>query len=367
MIARDDGRRAHFAALAALVPMEARLVPELPTAGEWQFEPKWDGFRCLAFRDGAVVQLHAKSGKALGRFFPEVTEALGALTAKRFLLDGELIIPVDSHLSFEALQMRLHPAPSRILKLSRDTPALYMVFDLLAEGSKRTLERPLRERRTQLEAFFKRERHPAILRLSPYATNVRAARQWLERAGGGALDGVVAKPLREPYRPGERAMLKVKCLRTADCVVGGFRYATHSRQVGSLLLGLFNAEGQLDHVGFTSALSDKERPGLTRKLEALRGSTGFTGNAPGAPSRWSTERSAAWVPLKPKLVVEVEYDQVTAGRFRHGTRLKRWRADKAPTQCTKEQLIQEARPSKILESVWPRRTVGRTSAATLRS
>ena len=363
MVARGEGPRSPFAALAALAPMEARLVPELPKTGEWRFEPKGDSFRCLAFRDGAVVQLRAKSGKPLGRFLPEVTEALQALATKRFLLDGELIIPVGSHLSFEALQMRLHPAQSRVLKLSRQTPALYMVFDLLAEGAKRILECPLSERRLQLESFLKRERHPAILRLSPYATDVRIARQWLKRAGGGALDGVVAKPLGERYRAGERTMLKVKCLRTADCVVGGFRYATHSRQVGSLLLGLFSADGQLDHIGFTSALSDKERPALTRRLEALRGGVGFTGNAPGAPSRW-TKRSTAWLPLKPKLVVEVEYDQVTANRFRHGTRLKRWRPDKAPIQCTKDQLVQEARPSKVLEAVWPRRRVGPTGAAT---
>jgi len=329
--------------------MEARLVSELPQEGTWQFEPKWDGFRCLVFRKGARVELRAKSGKPLTRYFPEVAAAFATLGPKRFILDGELLVPVGKHLSFDALQMRLHPAQSRIEKLSRETPALFMAFDLLMDERGRSfLKAPLGERRDALEKFFRTAGGHARLRLSPFSRRLSDARAWLRRAGGGALDGVIAKPLDEPYQPGERAMLKVKCLRTADCVVGGFRYETGSKQVGSMLLGLYNDAGKLDHVGFTSAISDDERAALTRKLEKLRGGAGFTGDAPGGPSRWSTERSAQWVALKPKLVAEVRYDQVTAGRFRHGTRFLRWRPDKAPEQCTREQLAREARPSELI-------------------
>ena len=341
-----------YSSLATLAPMEARLVPTLPQGDGWQFEPKWDGFRCLALRDGDSLLMHAKSGKPLGRFFPEVVQALSMLKARRFLLDGELVIPVGDRLSFEALQMRLHPAASRILKLSRETPALFMAFDLLADGAAVLLPKPMAERRARLEEFFEREKSVRTLRLSPQTRSLKVAKRWLEKADRGILDGVIAKPVQDAYHPGERAMLKVKCVRTADCVVGGFRYATSSRLVGSLLLGLYNEAGLLDHVGFTSGIAQRDRRALTRKLETLRGGSGFTGNAPGAPSRWSTERSAAWEPLKPKLVVEVEYDQVTGERFRHGTRLKRWRPDKAPRQCTKDQLAPAPSPSnrKLQES-----------------
>jgi len=329
--------------------MEARLAAALPGEGNWQFEPKWDGFRCLAFKQAGRVDLLAKSGKPLTRYFPEVVAALSALDAARFVLDGELLVPLGRYLSFDALQARLHPAQSRIARLSRETPALYMTFDLLMDGSGENYSaKPLQERRGALEAFFEAEKTGGLLRLSPFSRRLRDAKAWLKRAGGGALDGVIAKPLDEPYRPGERAMLKVKCQRTADCVVGGFRYETDSKQVGSLLLGLYNDEGKLDHVGFTSAISDGARGLLTRKLERLRGGPGFTGDAPGGPSRWSTQRSAEWVPLKPKLVVEVRYDQVTGNRFRHGTGFLRWRPDKAPAQCTFDQLAREARPSELI-------------------
>ena len=331
--------------------MEARLVAKLPEEGPWQFEPKWDGFRCLAGRNRQHVELRARSGKPLTRYFPEVAAALHSLKALRFVLDGELLIPVGQTLSFDALQMRLHPAQSRIEKLARETPALYMVFDVLQTGARPLLRKPLRERRATLEAFFRSESQPPGLRLSPFTRSRAEALGWLERAGGGALDGVVAKLSNAPYQPGERSMLKVKCLRTADCVVGGFRYATGRREVGSLLLGLFNGAGKLDHVGFTSAIAEAQRPALTRQLEKLRGGPGFTGNAPGGPSRWSTERSGEWEPLKPKLVAEVQYDQVTGRRFRHGTRFLRWRPDKAPEQCTMSQLRQEARPSRLLTAL----------------
>jgi ATP-dependent DNA ligase len=334
-------------------PMEARLVEALPEDTGWQFEPKWDGFRCLAFRSGDSVALRAKSGKPLARYFPEVAALVAALPGDRFVLDGELAIPLGGTLSFDALQMRLHPAESRVRKLSRETPAIFILFDmLLASGGESLMGAPLIERRAALERFYAgAEEGGAMLRLSPYTRDRAEAERWLERAGG-ALDGVIAKRLDGPYLPGERAMLKVKRRRTADCVVGGFRYGTGSRQVGSLLLGLYNEAGKLDHVGFTSTISNAERPALTRRLEALREAPGFTGDAPGGPSRWSTERTGAWEPLRPELVVEVRYDHVTGDRFRHGTKLLRWRPDKAPRQCTFEQLKREARPGMLIATVF---------------
>jgi ATP-dependent DNA ligase len=318
-------------------PMEAVLTDSLPEDGAWQFEPKWDGFRCLAFRSGNEVDLRAKSGKPLGRYFPEIVDGLRALGADGFIVDGELAIKGEEGLSFGALQMRLHPAESRIRKLSVETPAIFILFDILAADGKLLAEAPLRERREQLEAFIHRVGAPAFLKLSPISLSRRGAQRWLEKSGG-AIDGVVAKPLEAPYQPGERAMIKVKRLRTADCVVGGFRYATGGAEVGSLLLGLYNDRGLLDHVGFTSAIARADRHQLTQRLEALIEAPGFTGNAPGGPSRWSTERSTQWQPLRPELVVEVRYDQVTDGRFRHGTKLMRWRPDKSPRQCTYEQI-----------------------------
>lgn len=327
-------------------------MDELPTEGAWQFEPKWDGFRCLVFRNGRSLALIAKSGKPLTRYFPEIVAAFLAVRPSRFILDGELLIPLGKSLSFDALQMRLHPAASRIRKLSVQTPALFMAFDILEDDRGRTfLDQPLKVRRQALERQIKVFGKSDRLRLSPFSRRRTDARNWLARAGAGALDGVIAKPLDETYKPEERAMLKVKRLRTADCVVGGFRYATDSDQVGSLLLGLYNKEGELDHVGFTSAISRDKRSALTKKLERLRGGAGFTGAAPGGPSRWSTERSGDWVPLKPELVVEVQYDQVTGNRFRHGTRLLRWRPDKAPRQCTFEQMQRESRPSSLIAKV----------------
>jgi ATP-dependent DNA ligase len=331
--------------------MEARQVDHLPEGPGWQFEPKWDGFRCIARRDGAKIDLISKSGKPLARYFPEIAEALKQVAPTRFIVDGELCIPVGASLSFEALQMRLHPAASRVAKLARETPAIFILFDILATPLKDMSARPLSERRGALEelhAKMKGER----LRLSPYTRSRAEAKRWLGRAGAGMLDGVVAKELGGAYLPGERAMLKVKCLRSADCVVGGFRYASGSTQVGSLLLGLFNDDGKLDHVGFTSGIPKDRRAALTAKLEKLKGGAGFTGDAPGAPSRWSTERSAAWVPLKHKLVAEVQYDHVTGERFRHGTRFLRWRPDKAPRQCTMDQLQREARPSKLIRTLF---------------
>jgi ATP-dependent DNA ligase len=327
--------------------MEALLAAELPDGSGWQYEPKWDGFRCLAQRDGDDVELISKNGRPLGRYFPEVLEAIAGLRQERFLLDGELIIPVGDALSFDALQLRLHPAESRVRRLAAETPAELMLFDVLSLDGDDYADRPLEERRGALEAFFKTLDEPK-LKLSPATTDRETALGWLERSGG-ALDGVIAKRLDQPYKPGERAMVKVKPERTADCVVGGFRYAEKKPIVGSLLLGLYDDEGLLDHVGFTSAIPADERERLTGQLEKLIEPPGFTGSAPGGPSRWRTDRTTQWQPLKPVLVVEVKYDQVTSRRFRHGTALLRWRPDKDPKQCTFDQLKPELRPSQLKE------------------
>ena len=329
-----------------LPPMEAKLVDEVPAGDGWQYEPKWDGFRCLAFRAGDAVELRAKSGKPLARFFPDVVAALRALPVDRFVVDGELVIPVSGAPSFEALQMRLHPAESRVRRLAAEQPAKLVLFDCLMDAKGRSLlEAPLSERRRELEALVGRFKGAPAVELSPATVDREQACAWL-RELGTALDGVIAKRSDGPYVPGERAMLKIKTIRTADCVVGGFRYAEGTELVGSLLLGLYDGEGLLNHVGFTSTIKHAERPELTKRLLALKGE-GFTGDAPGGPSRWSTERTGAWVPLRPELVVEVRYDQVTGGRFRHGTRLVRWRPDKAPSQCTCEQIRRMGAPDMV--------------------
>jgi ATP-dependent DNA ligase len=323
-----------------LAPMEAKLVDEIPTGEGWLYEPKWDGFRCLVFRDGDQIELQSKAQKSLGRYFPEVVEAVRRLRARRFALDGEIVVPVGKVLSFDDLLQRIHPAESRIKLLAGETPALLVVFDLLADERGRSqLGRPLAERRPRLEVFAERwlEGQDAV-RLSPATSDRRAATRWLS-AAGGSLDGVVAKRLDQPYRSGERtAAVKVKRVRTADCVVGGFRYASKGKVVGSLLLGLYDDAGRLHHVGFTSAIREQDRKVLTTRLEALIEPPGFTGQAPGGPSRWATERSAEWQPLKPDLVVEVTYDHFTGGRFRHGTGFVRWRPDKLPRECTLDQV-----------------------------
>jgi ATP-dependent DNA ligase len=325
-------------------PMEAEQVPVIPEEDEWQYEPKWDGFRCVAFRDGAETVLQSKSGRPLGRYFPEIVAAIGALKIEKLVLDGELVVPLEDRLSFEELQMRLHPAASRVRKLAAEHPARFVIFDLLVDDKgKDWTTHPLKERRSALEKLFARIESEPHFRLSPATRELKQAQRWLSRAGGD-LDGIVAKRLDLPYRSGERdGMVKVKNIRTVDCVVGGFRYGEKSALVGSLLLGLYDKQGLLHHVGFTSAFADEDKPALTRRLKKLIKPPGFTGNAPGGPSRWSTRRTAEWQPLAPELVVEVTYDHVTAGRFRHGTDLIRWRPDKVPKQCLLAQILQSKR------------------------
>ena len=330
-------------------PMEASLVDSIPVGGAWQYEPKWDGFRCLAFRDGAQVLLQSKSGQPLERYFPEIVRMLLQLKATKFVLDGELVAPKapessrrvsanNCAFSFDALLQRIHPAASRIAKLAAETPAYFIVFDLLInQAGKRIYELPLASRREELERFM--ARHPADrLELSPKTAEVDVARKWLSQAGD-RLDGVIAKRVDLPYRSGTRdGMQKVKRMRTADCVVGGFRYAAKGKVVGSLLLGLYDKQGLLHHVGFTSSFAALERRQLTKKLEPLIHPPGFTGNKPGGPSRWSTKKSSQWEPLATKLVVEVQFDHFTGGRFRHGTKFLRWRPDKNPKLCLLEQV-----------------------------
>jgi ATP-dependent DNA ligase len=327
--------------------MEAHQVDELPVGDEWQYEPKWDGFRCLAFRDGDEIELQSKSGKPLGRYFPDVVESVRAIGAKKFVLDGEIVVPVDSTLSFEELLQRIHPAESRVRRLAALNPALFVAFDLLVtERSTPLVDRMLVERRDRLETFAQKHFADDIgVRLSPRTHDADVARKWLTSVKGG-LDGVMAKDIESPYLSGQRGgMQKIKALRTADCVVGGFRYATRGRQVGSLLLGLYDDAGLLHHVGFTSSFRRDQRDALTEMVEPLIAQLGFTGRAPGGPSRWSTERSSQWQPLAPKLVVEVQYDHFSEGRFRHGTKFLRWRPDKEPAQCTLEQVQRRGRSS----------------------
>jgi ATP-dependent DNA ligase len=325
--------------------MEARVVDEIPTGPGWQYEPKWDGFRCLAFRDGDRIELQSRNGQPLTRYFPEVVAHLRSLPARVFVLDGELVVPVDGRLSFDDLLQRIHPAASRIERLSRERPAVLIVFDLLVDAAGRSLvDRRLRERRRRLETFAaKRLAGRDDVRLSPATLDVAQARAWLDTAGP-MLDGIVAKRLDLPYQTGERTgMQKVKRRRTADCVVGGFRRASGSPTVGSLLLGLYDADGLLHHVGFTSGFPAEARKALLARLQPLVEEPGFTGRAPGGPSRWSTERSAEWTPLAPRLVVEVSYDHWSGDRFRHATRFLRWRPDKAPRQCTMDQVTTSSR------------------------
>ncbi|MCC8950752.1 ATP-dependent DNA ligase [Bradyrhizobium sp. Arg62] len=335
--------------------MEARSVDAIPRGKEWQYEPKWDGFRCLLKREGRKVDLRSKSGEDLARYFPELVAAALNVKARSFVLDGEIVVPHGRTFSFDDLLLRIHPAASRVTRLAQETPALFLAFDLLASPTRKKLSgQPLSERRPQLEAFARSQlKSNSSFRLSPATTSYALAGKWLARSGGG-FDGVIAKRLDLPYQAGNRdGMQKIKRFRSADCVVGGFRYATNrtgGRQVvGSLLLGLYDDDGLLHHVGFTSAIRQQEKLALIDRLEPLIAKPGFTGTAPGGPSRWSTERSAQWCPLKPKLVIEVCYDHFSGDRFRHGTSILRWRPDKAPKQCSFEQLKQKAAdPMKLL-------------------
>lgn len=325
-----------------LAPMELRAVAAIPDGPQWQYEPKWDGFRALIHRDGERVAITSKNGQPLARYFPEIVAAVRGIAADGFSLDGELVVPVAGALSFDALQARIHPAASRVAMLARTTPAIYLAFDLLRAASGDLVGDPLAVRRDALEVFARGFAPAGTLRLSP-ATRERAVVEGWFAQVGGALDGVVAKRLDLPYASGRRdGGVKIKRERTADCVVGGFRFAAGATdRVGSLLLGLYDEAGLLDYIGFCSSFAAAERFALVKRLAPALGGTGFTGGAPGdAPSRWSRdpERDRSYVVLAPQFVLEVGFDQVTGGRIRHGTRPLRWRTDKDPRACTRDQL-----------------------------
>ena len=377
-------------------PAEARSLKDLPRESGWLYEPKWDGFRCLAFRQGDEVALQSKAGQPLGRYFPEIVAALLALPARKFVLDGEIVIRYGAGLDFDALLQRIHPAASRIQRLSQETPATYMVFDLLVDARARSLvDRPLSVRRMALQEFAAANIKPVAGRkaskkaaaktsvksadsrimLSPACSDFNTAEKWMYEGAAGGWDGVVAKRLDCEYTSGERTgMVKVKRIRTADCVVAGFRWARGAKaangadadsrksnsktagsrlanskttapqkrpteEIGSLLLGLYNKNGELDHIGFSASFTREERKKLKSILKPFMGGEGFSGKAPGGPSRWTRDaRDTEWFPLEPKLVGEFQYDHFSGGRFRHGTKFLRWRPEKKPEQCTMEQI-----------------------------
>ncbi|MGA8535120.1 MAG: ATP-dependent DNA ligase [Candidatus Tumulicola sp.] len=322
-------------------PMASKHVSSIPEGDEWLYEPKWDGFRCIAFRSRDDVELESKSGQSLTRYFPEIAAALLAVEGKHFVIDGELFVERGAGFDFDALLQRIHPAQSRVLQLAKQTPAKFAVFDLLVDERKeRWYERALSQRRPALESFAERYfARGSPLVVSPATRAVEVAREWF---GGGTarLDGVIAKRLDRPYGFGCRdAVVKVKRRYTADCVVGGFR-RSRDGSIASLLLGLYDA-GKLDHVGFVGSMSAAERKRAAEKLEPIVSPPGFTGTAPGGPSRWQKgEAQSEWFPTEPSVVVEVAFDHVTGRRFRHAARLLRWRPDKAPSQCTMEQLLE---------------------------
>jgi ATP-dependent DNA ligase len=363
-------------------PAEAKSVDSLPHESGWLYEPKWDGFRCLAFRHGDELVLQSKAGQPLGRYFPEIVAAVLALPARKFVLDGEIVIRSGAGLDFDALLQRIHPAASRIQRLSQETPSTYMVFDLVVDSKGRSLaDRPLSGRRMALQEFAaenievepdrkhsKKADQQARLNserimLSPASSDFPTAEKWMREGAASGWDGVVAKRLDCEYMSGERTgMVKIKRIRTADCVVGGFRWARAkasasgdkeskagsksadsqkrpTEEVGSLLLGLYNKDGELDHIGFSSSFTREERKKLKSILKPYMGGEGFSGKAPGGPSRWTRDaRDTEWFPLKPKLVGEFQYDHFSGGRFRHGTKFLRWRPEKKPEQCTMEQI-----------------------------
>jgi ATP-dependent DNA ligase len=320
--------------------MEARSAETIPKGESWLYEPKWDGFRCIAFCEGDKLLLQSKSGQPLERYFPEVVDALKNLHGRRFVLDGELAIEQDGRLDFDALLQRIHPAASRVKKLAVETPARYYVFDILSNTESEDVHAlPLETRRELLEAFAEENfKAGGRIQLSPITEDFDQAEKWLH--GGMAwFDGVIAKKAAAAYRFGERdAVVKVKRLYTADCVVGGFRLSKDGKAVASLLLGLYDDEGLLHLVGFVGSMSAQERARAGKLLVPIEEGPGFTGAQPGGVSRWGS-RETEWHPVAPKIVVEVNFDHVTGRRFRHGARFVRWRPDKDPQQCTMDQLL----------------------------
>lgn len=337
-----------------VLPMLAKAVASIPAG--MQYEAKWDGFRAIVFRDGDEVELGSRTGKTLTRYFPELVAAVRERLPRRCVVDGEIVIAREGHLDFDALTERIHPADSRVRTLAERTPASLVVFDLLALGDESLLAAPLTERRERLERELSGVAAP--VHLAPATTDIEVARRWFEEYEGAGLDGVIAKPLTVRYRPDERAMFKVKHERTADVVVAGYRLHKSGPVVGSLLLGLYDDRGTLQHVGVSAAFTMKRRAELVEELEPLRlddvsghpwaawseESAHETARLPGAPSRWSGRKDLSWVPLAPERVAEVAYDHMENGqRFRHTARFRRWRPDRTPESCTYAQLEEPVR------------------------
>jgi ATP-dependent DNA ligase len=323
-------------------PMLARLTPEIPAGDGWLYEPKWDGFRALVFFDGAEAYIQSRDLKPLARYFPELQASLQSVLPGPMILDGEVVIITDHGLDFDALQMRIHPAESRVKKLAVETPASFVAFDMLADGGEDLRQRPFSGRRARLESALADVSPPAYL--TPATRDITTAREWFERFEGAGLDGVIAKRLDGAYQPGARAMAKIKHLRTADCVVAGLRWYKDmpERAVGSLLLGLYDDAGVLHHVGHTSSFKADEKRRLADELRPYVSdddAQGFGhGRMPGSPSRWTGAKDLSWVRLRPELVCEVTFDHLQGNRFRHAATFVRWRTDKPPAACTYEQI-----------------------------
>jgi ATP-dependent DNA ligase len=345
--------------------MLAKRVEELPTGEDWVFEPKWDGFRALVFRDGDEIQIQSRDEKPLNRYFPELVHPLLAALPARCVLDGEIVIVKDNELDFDALQLRLHPAASRVKLLSQQTPSSVVFFDLLCVGDRILCGEPFGKRRRELEALLSSA--PPPIHLTPATDNRRVASDWFRRFEGAGLDGVIAKSISGTYEANKRVMLKIKHERECDCVVAGFRWHKKGDRtlVGSLLLGLFDDAGALQHVGVCASFTTAKRRELVEFLDPYRRDalavhpwkhwaeqgTEFMGRMPGGQSRWSQGKDLSWEPLRPELVVQVAYDHMQGDRFRHTAQFRRWRTDKKPSDCTYEQL--EVVPPQELASIFP--------------
>ena len=332
--------------------MLAKLTRELPT-GDYLYEPKWDGFRAIVFRDGDDVEIGSRNERPLTRYFPDLIDPLRKYLPERAVVDGEIVIATDHGLDFDLLSLRIHPAASRVEMLAGETPASFVAFDLLAEGDDDLRGEPFQKRRARLERAFKKAKSPVLM--TPATTDRALAGEWFTRFEGAGLDGVVAKPLDAEYREGERTMQKVKHLRTADCAVGGYRVHKDGEGVGSLLLGLFDDAGVLHHVGVASSFNAALRKQLTKELapyrdhaldnhpwkewaEGVAEAAASSQRMPGGPSRWNAGKDLSWEPLRVELVAEVAYEHLQGDRFRHTARFQRWRPDREPESCTYEQL-----------------------------
>ncbi|MDQ0893029.1 ATP-dependent DNA ligase [Agromyces ramosus] len=348
VVAAEQDGQMDLPVMPPIAPMLAKSVPEIPDVGH--VEPKWDGFRTIVFKDGEEVELGSRNGRPMTRYFPELIDALRENLPPRCVIDGEIVIIADGRLDFDTLQQRIHPADSRVQKLALETPASFIAFDALALGDESLMQQPFAERRRQLGEALADARDPVFI--TPSTSDPAQAKAWFTEFEGAGLDGVVAKPLDGTYQPDKRTMFKIKHERTADCVIAGFRWHKTGDVVGSLLLGLYNDEGRLQHVGVVASFPMARRASLVTELEPYVADdlgahpwgewadqeAHAQGRMPGAVSRWSAGKNLSFVPLRPELVVEVAYDHMEGDRFRHTTQFRRWRPDRDPRTCTYEQL-----------------------------